>query len=71
MALYRIEYRRGHQGVASRDDYVEELEADSPHDVIPEIARDWPRTQHNDILICTAPDESGRWEHNVVIEPIE
>jgi len=71
MKTYTIEYRIGHTGIASKRDHTYELEADSLDDAINNSeARDWPRkieqlAKHE--WLITAPDDSGDWEHNVII----
>lgn len=65
---YRIEYRRGHAGVCG-DDWVKWVDADSPREAIEQAAPDrltneW--TWNDDETIASAPDESGRWEHNLM-----
>lgn len=69
MAMYQIDYRKGHAGVGSRDDYTYVIEADNAEMAVPDEARDWPRRWLGDQLLCTAPDESGKWEHYVTVKP--
>ncbi len=73
----RVELRKGHVGVASRDDTSEILEADSLHDAIPEYANKWLTADQDDasILYVFAPDDTsnhgGNWEHYVSIEDVD
>ena len=69
MKEYLVAYRKGPIGVAGMD-WCRQESADDPRELISDveqITKDWRIEPIEDGLLCTAPDESETYEHNVTI----
>ena len=70
---YDVGYRRGHAGIASREDWSDTVEARTALEALQEAASshgldvaDWEVDTGDGLTLLRAPDESGNWEHNLM-----
>lgn len=74
---YQVEYRKGHKGVCSRDDWTREYEADDIEDLKCDLISDGydivsvsylPTIETPDKqYLLTCGDDNNNWEHYFII----